>query len=308
MIFNSHLCFVSTSDKALNGLRSCLFWRDTGSIRGLSNFFFRFIYPFSSKTQNIYFKKPYCRVCVESKSTFAEFEPINTPFIIHKISIQFLCHFGSTSDKSLNGPHLCLFWRDAGSIRGPSNFFFRFIYPFSSKTQNIYLKKPYCQVCIKWKSTFEEFEPIDTASIIDKITPKFVCHFVSTSDKALDGPHSCLFWTDTSSIRGLSNYFFLFSSKTLNIYLKKPYCRVCVESKSTFAEFEPINTAFIIHKIMPDYPCDFVSTSDEALKAAFVFVLTWCRFDTRSVKFFFRFIYPFSSKTQNIYLKKPYCQ
>ena len=187
---------------------------DTRSVK----FFFRFIYSFSSKTQNIYLKKPYCRVCVKWKSTFEEFEPIDTAFIIHKITPEFLGHFASTSDKGLNGPHSCLFWRDTGSMRGLSNFFFRFIYPFSSKTQNIYFKKPYCRVCVEWKSTFEEFEPIDTAFIIHKITLESLCHFASTSDKALNGPHSCLFWRDAGSIRGLSNFFQVY----LSCFSQKP--------------------------------------------------------------------------------------
>ena len=44
--------------------------------RSVETLFFGFIYPFSSKTQNIYLKEPYCRVCVGSKSTFEEIEPI----------------------------------------------------------------------------------------------------------------------------------------------------------------------------------------------------------------------------------------
>ena len=187
---------------------------DTRSVK----FFFRFIYSFSSKTQNIYLKKPYCRVCIEWKSTFEEFEPIDTAFIIHKIMPEFLCHFASTSDKALNGPHSCLFWHDTGSMRGLSNFFFQFIYPFSSKTQNIYFKKPYCRVCVESKSTFAEFKPIDTAFIIYKILIQFLCHFGSTSDKALNRPHLCLFWRDAGSIRGPSNFFFgLFI-----LFLQKP--------------------------------------------------------------------------------------
>ena len=166
LIFNSHLCFVSTSDKALNGLRSCLFWRDTSSSRSIQ-----------------------LLLSIKLRQSF--------------------CHFASSSDKALNGPHLCLFWRDTGSMRGLSNF--RFIYTFSSKTQNIYLKKPYCRVCVEWKSTFEEFEPIDTAFIIHKITLESLCHFASTSDKALNGPYSCLFWF------GL---FILFLSKTKTSILK----------------------------------------------------------------------------------------
>ena len=50
-----------------------------------------------------------------------------------------LCHFPSTSDKVLNGPHSCLFWRDAGSIRGLSNFFQVYLSCFSQKP-NIYFK------------------------------------------------------------------------------------------------------------------------------------------------------------------------
>ena len=53
------------------------------------------------------------------------------------------------------------------------NFFFGLFILFLPKPKTSIKKKPYCRVCVEWKSTFEEFEPVDTGFIIHKITLSF---------------------------------------------------------------------------------------------------------------------------------------
>ena len=90
-----------------------------------------------------------------------------------------------------------------------------------------------------------------------------------------------------------------------DLLLSKKQKKLFVFAKRWSHRSEVFATSFIVHLITQFSHRWIVSASKSgAERAGFAFVLSWHRFDTRSVDFFFPVYFSASFKTQNIYLKK----